>query len=63
MGYLLLPFEFKRRKNGDVLLVNECGDYVFLCDSDFEKLTAKSFGLLSADVLHRLSLLCRLGSE
>ena len=40
MGYLLLPFEFKRRKNGDVLLVNECGDYVFLCDSDFEKLTA-----------------------
>lgn len=54
MGYLLLPFEFKRRKNGDVLLVNECGDYVFLGDSDFEKLTAKSFGLLSADVLHRL---------
>ena len=54
MGFVLLPFEFKRRDSGDVLLVNECGDYTAIADSEFDKLAAKAFGELPADTLHSL---------
>lgn len=28
--YKILPFQFKRTKENEVLLVNECGDFIFL---------------------------------
>lgn len=52
--YRLLPFEFKRQKTGDVLLVNECGDFIFLNASNFEQLAAKKFDIIPANVLHKL---------
>ena len=54
MGLVLLPFEFKRRDSGDVLLVNECGDYIYISNSEFNKFTSKAFEELSADTLHSL---------
>ena len=54
MRYVLLPFEFKRRDVGDVLLVNECGDYMTISDSEFGKLAAQDFGGISQETLHRL---------
>lgn len=54
MGFVLLPFEFKRRGNGDVLLVNECGDYISISGSEFDKLVGKEFEELPADTLHSL---------
>lgn len=53
-SYRLLPFEFKRRTNGDVLLVNECGDFVSLSAEDFKRLTEKRFVDISQAVLHSL---------
>lgn len=52
--YRLLPFEFKRKANGEVLLVNECGDFVFLSPDDFRNLSQKQFGALPETTLHRL---------
>lgn len=52
--FRLLPFEFKRQSNGEVLAVNECGDFVKLSASDFSAIIEKRFGALSAAVLHRL---------
>ena len=46
-SYRLLPFEFKRKANGEVLLVNECGDFVFLSPDDFRNLSQKQFGAFS----------------
>ena len=34
-SYKILPFQFKRTKNDEVLLVNECGDFIFLNVQDF----------------------------
>ena len=41
--YKLLPFEFKRRANGDVLLVNECGDFDILGKDEFSSLVDEQF--------------------
>ncbi len=52
--YQLLPFEFKRKANGEVLLVNECGDFLSLPSDDFRNLAKKRFGALSQATLHKL---------
>ena len=52
--YQLLPFEFKRKANGEVLLVNECGDFLSLPSDDFRNLVQKQFGALSQATLHKL---------
>lgn len=52
--YKLLPFEFKRRANGDVLLVNECGDFDILGKDEFSSLVDEQFEKIGMDVLHRL---------
>ena len=54
MGYVLFPFEFKRKDKENVLLVNECGDYIFISSTEFNKLTSKTFEELPANVLHSL---------
>ena len=53
-AYRLLPFEFKRKANGEVLLVNECGDFLVLPSDDFRNLAEKQFGNLSPATLHKL---------
>ncbi len=53
-AYRLLPFEFKRKETGEVLLVNECGDFLVLSSDEFLKLSQKRFCELSQDTLHRL---------
>lgn len=53
-AYRLLPFEFKRKANGEVLLVNECGDFLSLSSEDFRSLSQKQFGALSQATLHKL---------
>lgn len=53
-SYSLLPFEFKRNANGEVLLVNECGDFTTLKAEDFDRLTGKRFDDIADSVLHRL---------
>ena len=35
--YTLLPFQFRRTEQHDVLMVNECGDFLFLPDHAFER--------------------------
>lgn len=52
--YSLLPFEFKRCADDTVLLVNECGDYLFLSSVDFKNVCEKRFNDLSIDVRHLL---------
>jgi len=52
--YRLMPFEFKRRSDNEVLLVNECGDFYFLSEGDFRSLAEKRFDNLSMTVLHGL---------
>ena len=37
--YRILPFQFKRFSNNEVLMVNECGDYYFLDDASFDLFT------------------------
>ena len=34
--YRILPFQFKRFSNNEVLMVNECGDYYFLDGASFD---------------------------
>jgi len=34
--YTILPFQFNRTKQDDVLLVNECGDFLFLDNDNFD---------------------------
>ena len=34
--YTILPFLFERTQSGDVIAVNECGDFVFLSEDDFD---------------------------
>lgn len=34
-SYKILPFQFKRINNTEVLLVNECGDFIFLKNQEF----------------------------
>ena len=36
-GYTLLPFRFRRTDQHDVLMVNECGDFLFLPEQVFER--------------------------
>ncbi len=50
----LLPFEFRRMADGSVLLVNECGDFIRIKDSDFKALCLKDFTKISYDILHSL---------
>ncbi|MCL1926079.1 MAG: hypothetical protein FWF95_02955, partial [Syntrophorhabdaceae bacterium] len=33
-----MPFQFRRHPNGRILLVNECGDYLFVSQETFEEL-------------------------
>ena len=33
--YTILPFQFKRTNNNDVLMVNEAGDFTFISNEDF----------------------------
>lgn len=35
MSYTILPFQFERTSNNDILLVNECGDFTFLPEKEF----------------------------
>lgn len=35
-GYRILPFQFAHTAQGDVLLVNECGDFQFLPNETFD---------------------------
>ena len=53
-SYRLLPFEFRRKANGEVLLVNECGDFISLPSDDFLSLVRKQFGALPQATLHKL---------
>lgn len=53
-AFRLLPFEFKRCPDDSVLLVNECGDSLSICSSEFDALHQKKFEEISPDVLHRL---------
>jgi His-Xaa-Ser system radical SAM maturase HxsB len=39
----LLPFQFRYHPNGQVLLVNECGDYSFVSPSIFEDIISGNF--------------------
>ncbi len=39
----LLPFQFRYHPNGQVLLVNECGDYSFVSQSTFEDIISGTF--------------------
>lgn len=39
----LLPFQFRYHPNGQVLLVNECGDYAFVPQSTFEEIISGKF--------------------
>lgn len=39
----LLPFQFKYHPNGQVLLVNECGDYHFVAQDTFEEIISGHF--------------------
>lgn len=38
---VLLPFQFSRFDSGEYLLVNECGEHIFLLESDFQKFVAE----------------------
>lgn len=53
-AFQLLPFEFKRMSNGEVLIVNECGDFAFINAFDFANLTAKEYQSIPESVLHQL---------
>ena len=33
--YTILPFQFKRTKYNDILIVNEAGDFTFISNEDF----------------------------
>lgn len=35
MSYTILPFQFERTSNNDILLVDECGDFTFLPEKEF----------------------------
>jgi len=39
----LLPFQFRYHPNGQVLLVNECGDYIFVPQNTFEEIISDKF--------------------
>ena len=54
VSFRLLPFEFKRKANGEVLLVNECGDFLYLPSDEFLLLAEKRFEDLPQSTLHRL---------
>jgi uncharacterized protein len=41
-SYSLLPFQFERRLNGQILLVNDVGEYHFLSDLDFQSFIDRS---------------------
>ena len=53
-SFRLLPFEFKRKTNGEVLLVNECGDFLCVSPDEFRTLVEKRFEDLPQSTLHRL---------
>ena len=53
-NYRLLPFEFRRRDDGTVLLVNECGNYAVVSSADFDALAGKAFHDISHNALHVL---------
>ena len=53
-SFKLLPFEFKRYSKGDVLLVNECGDFDFVTKESFSSLVNERFEDIDEEVLHRL---------
>jgi len=38
-AYSLLPFKFERFNEQEVFLSNECGEYIFITNEDFKKLT------------------------
>ena len=52
--FQILPFEFRRFPDDSVLLVNECGDSVFIQASEFDALHQKRFEEIPLEVLHRL---------
>ena len=56
----LLPFQFKRQNGGQILLVNECGDYYFITPSTFGQMLS---GEITPDHPDYLNLKSRLFIE
>lgn len=42
--YIILPFKFERFANQKVLVVNECGEFMFLQDRDFRRFVSYDLG-------------------
>jgi hypothetical protein len=38
MNYTILPFRFERFNAEEYLLTNDVGEYIFLCNEDFDKI-------------------------
>lgn len=50
--YSILPFQFSHTQDGDVLLVNECGDFLFLNKENFDLFVRHDLDVQSEDFLN-----------
>ena len=50
--YQMLPFQFARFPEHDVLMVNECGEFLFLEENRFDSLVRHEFDESSEDFLN-----------